>query len=163
MKTATRDLETATSAALRVKKVLVPTDFSDSSKKALNYAVSFARQFGSEIVLIHVLEVDSSLALETFPPICIEELKANSEKTLQNLVRSADEAGITKTTSLTRSGLPAHEIVEAAKESDVDLIVIATHGYTGWKHFCIGSTAERVVRAAPCPVLVVREKEHEFC
>ena len=54
------------------------------------------------------------------------------------------------------------EIGEVAKESDVDLIVIATHGYTGWKHFAIGSTAERVVRAAPCPVLVVREKEHEF-
>jgi universal stress protein A len=52
--------------------------------------------------------------------------------------------------------------VEAAKDFDVDLIVIATHGYTGWKHFCIGSTAERVVRAAPCPVMVVREKEHEF-
>ena len=62
-----------------------------------------------------------------------------------------------------RAGLPSHEIVETAKELDVDLIVIATHGYAGWKHFCIGSTAERVVRAAPCPVLVVREKEHEFC
>ncbi|MEI4884363.1 universal stress protein, partial [Klebsiella pneumoniae] len=61
-----------------------------------------------------------------------------------------------------RTGLPAHEIVEAAKELDVDLIVIATHGHTGWKHFAIGSTAERVVRAAPCPVLVVRQKEHEF-
>jgi nucleotide-binding universal stress UspA family protein len=64
--------------------------------------------------------------------------------------------------SSVRPGLAAHEIVEAAKELDVDLIVIATHGYTGWKHFTIGSTAERVVRAAPCPVLVVREKEHEF-
>ena len=61
-----------------------------------------------------------------------------------------------------RTGVPSHEIVEAAREADVDLIVIATHGYTGWKHFCIGSTAERVVRAAPCPVLVVREKEHEL-
>lgn len=62
-----------------------------------------------------------------------------------------------------RTGVPTHEIVEAAKELDVDLIVIATHGYTGWKHFAIGSTAERVARAAPCSVLVVREKEHEFC
>ena len=61
-----------------------------------------------------------------------------------------------------RCGLASIEIVDAAKEVDVDLIVIATHGYTGWKHFAIGSTAERVVRAAPCPVLVVREKEHEF-
>ena len=65
--------------------------------------------------------------------------------------------------AMTRQGIASHEIVDAAKEFDVDLIVMATHGYTGLKHFCIGSTAERVVRAAPCPVLVVREKEHEFC
>jgi nucleotide-binding universal stress UspA family protein len=61
-----------------------------------------------------------------------------------------------------RTGLAAHEIVEAARELDSDLIVIATHGYTGWKHFCIGSTTERVVRTAPCPVFVVREKQHEL-
>ena len=65
-------------------------------------------------------------------------------------------------TILVLTGSTKREIVEAAKALDVDLIVIATHGYTGWKHFAIGSTAERVVRAAPCPVLVVREKEHEF-
>ena len=58
--------------------------------------------------------------------------------------------------------LAAHEIVEAARDLDSDLIVIATHGYTGWKHLCIGSTAERVVRTAPCPVFVVREKQHEL-
>jgi universal stress protein A len=162
MKTATRDFATAAPVAPRVRKVLVPTDFSDASKKALNYAVSFARQFGSEIILIHVVEPDSALALETFPPICIEELKANGEENLPRLLRLAREAGIAKTTSLTRTGVPAHEIIEAAKESDADLIVVATHGHTGWKHFCIGSTAERIARAAPCPVLVVREKEHEF-
>jgi nucleotide-binding universal stress UspA family protein len=61
-----------------------------------------------------------------------------------------------------RTGLAAHEIVEAARDLDSDLIVIATHGYTGWKHFCIGSTTERVVRTAPCPVFVVREKQHEL-
>jgi universal stress protein A len=76
-----------------------------------------------------------------------------------NLVR---KTGVTRVNSSTRCGLAAFEIVEAAKELNVDLIVIATHGYTGWKHFAIGSTAERVVRAALCPVLVVREKEHEF-
>ena len=61
-----------------------------------------------------------------------------------------------------RTGLAAHEIVETARDLDSDLIVIATHGYTGWKHLCIGSTAERVVRTAPCPVFVVREKQHEL-
>jgi nucleotide-binding universal stress UspA family protein len=64
--------------------------------------------------------------------------------------------------SAVRIGHAPNEITKAAKEMDVDLIVIATHGYTSWRHLCIGSTAERVVRTAPCPVLVVREIEHEF-
>jgi universal stress protein A len=88
---------------------------------------------------------------------------SGAEKNLRTLVGSARTAGVPKARSLFRRGLASHEIVETAKDLDIDLIVIATHGYTGWKHFCIGSTAERVVRAAPCPVLVVREKEHEFC
>ena len=78
------------------------------------------------------------------------------------LVNSVRAAGVAGARSTLRTGVATHEIVEAAKELDVDLIVIATHGYTGWKHFAIGSTAERVARAAPCPVLVVREKEHDF-
>jgi nucleotide-binding universal stress UspA family protein len=84
-------------------------------------------------------------------------------KNLRSLIASVRNGKIDRPHWKVRAGLPSHEIVEAAKEMDVDLIVVATHGYTGWKHFCIGSTAERVVRAAPCPVLVVREKEHEFC
>jgi nucleotide-binding universal stress UspA family protein len=86
-----------------------------------------------------------------------------AEKNLRILAQSTRNGRGESTRCDIRTGVPSHEIVEAAKEADVDLIVIATHGYTGWKHFCIGSTAERVVRAAPCPVLVVREKEHEFC
>jgi universal stress protein A len=84
-------------------------------------------------------------------------------KNLRSLIASVRNRKIERPQWKVRAGLPSHEIVEVAKKMDVDLIVIATHGYTGWKHFCIGSTAERVVRAAPCPVLVVREKEHEFC
>ena len=60
------------------------------------------------------------------------------------------------------TGVPGHEIIDAAKKEDTDLVIIGAHGLTDSKHFCIGSTAERVARAAPCPVLVVREKEHEF-
>lgn len=81
------------------------------------------------------------------------DFSSPSKQAFKYAVKFAQEFG---------AGLAAHEIVEAAKELDVDLIVIATHGYTGWKHFAIGSTAKRVVRAAPCPVLVVREKEHDF-
>lgn len=95
-------------------------------------------------------------------PTFSEEERSFAENNLRVWADSMETTGVTTKTML-RNGLAAHEIVEAAKELDADLIIIATHGYTGWKHFCIGSTAERVVRAAPCPVLVVREKEHQFC
>ena len=146
------------SSAFGIKRILVPVDFSDPSSKAVKYAHHIGELLKVDLIFINVIEPDQSLALDTVPPVCIEELKANTEENLRALVKAARESGIKGATSISRSGMPAHEIVEAAKKSDVDLIVIATHGYTGWKHFCIGSTAERVVRAAPCPVLVVREK-----
>jgi nucleotide-binding universal stress UspA family protein len=94
------------------------------------------------------------------PPV-ISTIPDGARK-LTRLAGSVQTARISSLKSTIRLGLPAHEIVEAAKELDIDLVIIATHGYTGWKHFAIGSTAERVVRTAPCPVLVVREREHEF-
>jgi nucleotide-binding universal stress UspA family protein len=145
-----------------VKKILVPTDFSPAATHAVKYARRIGELTKSDLIFINVIEPGGYLASEAVPLVCIEELKSNAEEYLRGLVQGARECGITRATSIIRSGLPTHEIVEAAKEFDVDLIVIATHGYTGWKHFCIGSTAERVVRAAPCAVLVVREKEREF-
>ena len=149
---------------LNFKKILVPVDFSFLSKKAFQYALRLAQQFKTEVALIHVLEATVPPTFEGWPIAapCSEEGSPDAERNLKTLINSARTAGVPKIKSLCRRGLASHEIVEAAKDLDVDLIVIATHGYTGWKHFCIGSTAERVVRAAPCPVLVVREKEHEF-
>jgi nucleotide-binding universal stress UspA family protein len=149
---------------LSIKKILVPVDFSSLSKKAFQYALRLAQQFKTEIALIHVLEpavppTFDGLPIEAPPPA---EGSPSAEKSLRALISAARHAGVPKVKSLFRRGIASHEIVEAAKDLDVDLVVMATHGYTGWKHFCIGSTAERVVRAAPCPVLVVREKEHEF-
>lgn len=150
-------------AEISIKKILAPTDFSPPSRKAFHYALRFAEDFGSEITLLHILEPVMPLTFEglTMPsPADIESSKA--AKSLKALVASARARGIAGVRTIFRRGFASHEIVEAAKDLDVDLILIATHGYTGWKHFCIGSTAERVVRAAPCPVLVVREKEHDF-
>jgi len=138
-----------------IRKILAPTDFSPASEKALKYALRFAHDFGSELTLLHVLEPAIS------PPFSDAEM-ADAEEGLRTLVNSVRAAGAAGARSTIRTGVATHEIVEAAKELDVDLIVIATHGYTGWKHFAIGSTAARVTRAAPCPVLVVREKEHDF-
>lgn len=119
---------------------------------------------GSEIALLHVLEPETPLTLAGRPAATAfsNEEVADTEESLRALVASAEAAGVAGTRSLVRTGVATHEIVEAAKELDVDLIVIATHGFTGWKHFAIGSTAERVARVASCPVLVVREKEHDF-
>lgn len=150
---------------LGLKKILVPTDFSPLANKALHYALRFAEQFHAEVTVVHVIEPEVPPAFDGFmiaPPPVSNGTSAGCAKRLRTLVNSIRAAGGTRTDSVVRCGLASIEIVDAAKEHDVDLIVIATHGYTGWKHFAIGSTAERVVRAAPCPVLVVREKEHEF-
>jgi universal stress protein A len=151
-------------APIAVKKILVPTDFSPASRKSLSYALRFAEGLNSEITLLHVLEPETPLTLAGRPATAAfsEEELADAKEGLRGLTDSLKAAGGAGTKSILRTGVATHEIVEAAKELDVDLIVIATHGFTGWKHFAIGSTAERVARAAPCPVLVVREKEHDF-
>ena len=117
------------------------------------------------MTLLYVLEPLPVASFESIPGATAfsENDFATAEKNLRSLIASARRDKVERAHWKIRTGVPSHEIVEAAREADIDLIVIATHGYTGWKHFCIGSTAERVVRAAPCPVLVVREKEHEFC
>jgi nucleotide-binding universal stress UspA family protein len=150
---------------LRLKKILAPIDFSPASKNALKYAVRFAEEFGGELTLLYVLEPAPTTSYMVIPGATafFEGDFATAEKNLRSLIASVRNGKIERPHWKVRTGVPSHEIVEAAKEMDVDLIIVATHGYTGWKHFCIGSTAERVVRAAPCPVLVVREKEHEFC
>ena len=149
---------------LHPKRILVPIDFSATSKEAFQYARQFAEQFGCDIVLLHVIEPEEAIA---GTPLAVDIFAQPEEDT------SAAEAELALLTASSRSrrisfrsavriGHAPNEITKAAKEMDVDLIVIATHGYTSWRHLCIGSTAERVVRTAPCPVLVVREKEHEF-
>lgn len=157
-------LERGSSKAISLNRILVPVDFSPLSKKALHYATRMAQEFGAEVDIFHVVEPEVPPAFDGFmiaaPPVLNGAPPCGGQ--LKNLVNLVRKAGVDRVNSMVRTGLAAFEIVEAAKEFDVDLIVIATHGYTGWKHFAIGSTAERVVRAAPCPVLVVREKEHEF-
>ena len=117
----------------------------------------------AQINVLHVLEPDGPPHFNRIAGALadLEKQPAKARKELRAWVDSVADVDPTAKL-LVRTGMPAHEIVEAAKELEVDLIVIATNGLTGWKHFCIGSTAESVVRAAPCSVLVVREKEHRF-
>jgi universal stress protein A len=151
-------------AEIAIKRILAPTDFSPASRKALKYAVRFARDYGSDLILLHVVETAISPSLEEVAETSAfsKAEMADAEERLRTLVKSARDTGVPGVRSTIRMGLAAHEIVELAKELDADLIVIATRGYEAWKHLVIGSTTARVARAAPCPVLVVRENEHDF-
>lgn len=143
-----------------IKKVLVPIDFSDYSKNALKYAVNFSMQFNAEMILIYVIEPviyppDFSMGQIALPSVNTEwDIKAKEE--LNKLAKSEIPSSI-KVTTVLKTGKPFVEIIETAAEYDVDLIIIATHGHTGVEHILFGSTAEKVVRKAPCPVLTLRE------
>ena len=148
----------------KLTKILVPIDFSDCSKKALQYAVPFAKQFGATITLLHVVHVNYVGGPEVGAldfPLIEADLRKSAEKQLTELAATEVRQPAAAET-LVRTGLGVMEIVKAAKEMESDLIVISTHGRTGLKHVFMGSVAENVVRLAPCPVLVVREHEHEF-
>jgi len=143
--------------------VLVPSDFSLPAAHAFEYALRFGRRFGAQLIFIHVLEpaLVSGVPCGLATSRSWKESISASKKHLRNAVNAAHSSGVRAKSDL-RSGLAADEIVAAAKDHDVDLVIIATHGHTSWKHFCIGSTAEKVVQTAPCPVWIVRENEHEL-
>ncbi len=144
--------------------ILVPIDFSDCSRKALQYAVPLARQFGSRLLLVHVMPVHYFVGSEFGPvdvPVPEQEMRENSERALERLAREEIAGAVPVATRVCR-GQPVQEIVAVAREAGVDLILLSTHGHTGLKHVLLGSVAENVVRYAPCPVLVVREHQREF-
>ncbi len=151
--------------AISLKRILVPIDFSQPSKNALRYATSFAKHFRAELLLVYVVEPavypgDLSFGQIGIPHI-EKEMRERGKKELERLVKE-HVAGQVASRAKIRTGKPFLEIIGMAKEEDVDLIIIATHGHTGVEHIIFGSTAEKVVRKAPCPVLVVRSEEHEF-
>jgi len=150
-------------AVLRVETILVPTDFSPQSEKALRYALAFARQFNARLTLLHVLEPLAGPDFAYFPLVEVRDKVARTARQrLAGLAARLEAApGIIERT-LVRDGRAYQVIAEVARESRANLIIIATHGYTGAARLMLGSTTERVVRHAPCPVLVVRETETEF-
>ena len=154
---------TEMASPFRLKRILVPIDFSNCSKKALRYAIPLAQQHQATLTLLYV--VPTNYAVGEYGGLDYasleEEMRASGERQLAELSVDAVQ-GIVEADTLVRVGSPVVEIVEAAKAEPSDLIVISTHGHTGLKHVLLGSVAEYVVRRAPCPVLVVREHEREF-
>lgn len=149
---------------ISMNTIVVPVDFSEYSKKALRYAVEFARNFNAEIILIYVVEPLVYPADFSFGQVAIpameSELQERGMRELQTLMTT--EIPDLRSRAIVKVGKPFLEIIQTARTENADLIIIATHGHTGLEHALFGSTAEKVVRKAPCPVLTVREKEKEF-
>jgi universal stress protein A len=154
------DVELA-SGTLKLKSILVPIDFSKISQKALDYAVPFAKQFAAKITLLHAIEPPPYPVDLTYLPMSGDVWMGPVKKELDAVEKSAIEPEFLKEV-IVRVGTAFEVITNVARDCQADLIVITTHGYTGLKHVFMGSTAERVVRHAPCPVFVVRKCEHEF-
>lgn len=144
-----------------IKNILVPIDFSDYSKKALHFSVSFAEKFEAKLFLIYVIEpmvypADFSMGQVTLPASDLD-IDTRAEEELKTLVDKDLKYPREKVETIIKTGKPFVEINETAEEKDIDLIIIATHGHTGVEHMLFGSTAEKVVRKAPCPVLTIGE------
>jgi len=145
-----------------VRNVLVPVDFSENAEAAAQYASDLAQKFGAKLQLLHVVEPASFVNDLSNVPFTLsdKQLEATAMTDLEALsTRFVDPA--VQASWMVKHGKGYQEIVKAAKELKADMIVISTHGYTGLKHTIMGSTAERVVRHAPCPVLVLRAEAEE--
>jgi universal stress protein A len=146
---------------LKLKSILVPMDFSKISEKALEYAVPLAKQFGAKISVLHVMEPPPYSIDLTYLPMGEGFPIGSMKKELEALATKTIEPNLLKDV-IVQIGTAFEVITNVARDLEADLIVITTHGHTGLKHVFMGSTAERVVRHAPCPVLVVRRHEHDF-
>jgi len=143
---------------LPLKKILFPTDFSEPSYEALKAANELALHFSSQLLVLHVIHPFPIVPAEPAPTFnvsqVLQEMETSATQALQTLVEEKVKGSI-KTSTFTIHGNPADEIVQLADEERVDVIVIATHGLTGWRRLVFGSVAERVVRQARCPVLTI--------
>lgn len=151
---------------MHIRSILLPTDFSECGNFALSYAASLARTFGASILCVHVIEpmattVGYSGMTEPLPIADItDQLENSAERELPKIAACEECSGL-EIEELIVHGEAAAEIVRVAREREVDLIVVSSHGRTGLGRILFGSTAEAVVRHAPCPVLVVKPSQDE--
>jgi nucleotide-binding universal stress UspA family protein len=149
---------------MQIRSILLPTDFSECANYALGYATSLARTFSASIICVHVIEpmvptVGYSGMTEPLPIADIaDELENSAERELPKLGGREEFAGL-QVEEVIAHGDAAAEIVRVAKDRNVDLIVISSHGRTGLGRILFGSTAEAIVRHASCPVLVVKPSQ----
>ncbi|MDG2212538.1 MAG: universal stress protein [Verrucomicrobiota bacterium] len=146
---------------VRLNRILVPIDYSSNSEKAVRYACRFAEEFEATISALYVVPYEPPLVAAGLVPVGTVSYGKEWKKTLTRWGKQIipDEY---RGDFLVRQGNVSREICDTAKQVDADLVVISTHGETGFQHVLLGSTAERVVQRAPCPVLVVRDSERDF-
>jgi len=150
---------------IRLKQILVATDFSEPSDAALNYGRELAHAFGAHLHILHV--VDNLMATMVGPEGYVgnlmeiqRDVEEAARKQLEALINPEDRRDLDAKPVLLTSSTPAFAIVNHAKEAGTDLVVMGTHGRGGFGHLLMGSVAEKVVRSAPCPVL---SGSHWFC
>ena len=141
--------------SLRIQTILVSLDLSEESYRALEFAVPLARRFGAAIHVVHVYQGARQLSAIATAPVLFPDYEL--ARRLAGEVERRAGARCTAGNCHIRLGKPFEEIIATAREVNADLIVIASHGHGGFKHLALGSTAEKTVSRAPCPVLVVRE------
>jgi nucleotide-binding universal stress UspA family protein len=138
---------------MALQHFIVPLDFSAYSDRALDYAMGLAKQLQTRLTLLHVIYMPrlGEAELNSY----IADLEAESRRPMEACLKRVQDAGLEGGMALVH-GVPFREIIEVAKAKQADLIIMGTHGRTGLEHLIIGSVAERVIRLAPCPVLVTR-------
>ncbi len=142
-----------------IKKILIATDGSEYTKSAIKKGLSLAKMLGAEVTGVYVVDIRdfSGIDLEDMEYAYVNMLRDNGDEILEELRDEADKMGV-RIRTVKREGIPADEIVKAAEEDDADLIVIGSFGQSALEKLLLGSVAEKVIRHAPCPVLVVRNK-----
>lgn len=147
---------------LPFRRIHCPTDFSEPSYKALKAANEFALHFSAVLVLVHVvpLVIDIPTSADFYSPLDLLKAEADAKKALQEVVEKRVSEKLRIRTKVV-TGNPADEIVKIADDENANIIVIATHGLTGWRRLIFGSVAEKVVRLAPCPVLTIQSQPKE--
>ena len=144
---------------MMVRKILCPIDFSPSSRAAMHAAAELARQRRATLVLVHIYEPRAWLASPDVPSRVVQEMRDQLETSFTAWKAEARGDGALEVVGAIHQGVPWDRIVALAQDDpEVDLIVMGTHGRSGTEHAAIGSVAERVVRHAPCAVLVVRAR-----
>ncbi len=147
---------------MAIRKVLVPTDFSECSDAALEYGRHMADTFGAALHVLHIVQdpYTQPWAAEAFPAPLGDLLLQWEEQARKRMLDGLTEPERVRATVATQIGSPFLEIVRYAQEQQIDLIVIGTHGRGPIGHMLLGSVAEKVVRKAPCPVLTVHQRAH---